>query len=200
MCAAREGWDLKALSLMSGSTPRESYIRQRAALDDEDRMMLETGAYETLRTWLAEKPACMKNVAVQLGFELWRHVGRPLPVAGGLVAFGDCVVGRIVSNPPDSRPTVARARALAERMMALCAQGAPDVADARLKEMFEFVLWRLSRMARMRADVADAAGNTGVALEEMELADRLNACNKAYQRIEQGVSWLGRKQGQRLWR
>ena len=184
VCAARRGRDLKALSLMSGGTPRETFIRCRAALDGEDRTMLAMGAYETLRTWLAEKPESMTNVAVQLGFELWRHLGRPLPIAGWMVAY-------------DNAP-FRTAGALAARMAALCARGAPDLADAKLKEMFEFALWRLARMARMRADAADAAGNTELALEEADMAERLDACNKAYQRIERGLSWLGRKQGQRL--
>lgn len=192
VCATRAGRTLHALSLMSGPAPRDVYVRRRAALDKEDDAMLAAGAYETLRTWVSEKPFAASNIAVQVGAELWRHRGVPPPTPGGFT-------GRTARPDAAGRAAaVADARAEAEKALALCARGAPDVADAKTKDLFEFVLWRLARMARWRADAADAAGDTARALAETTLADRLDACNGAYQRIERGLSWLGRKQGQRL--
>ena len=191
--AAMEGRRLKAVSMMSGSDPREIYLRTRWEEDPEDRGMLATGAADALRTWVRSKPECATNLALQLGFELWRHDKLPIPQCGGLVARTDGFA------PAAAESGRAAALALAGRILSLYEKGAPmDVGNFQLKSMFMFLQWRLARMCRMRADAADRAGYMSVALEEGDMADHLDEKNEAYSRIRRSMDWVGQQKGMRL--
>jgi len=94
---------------------------------------------------------------------------------------------------------VESARRLANRMLALYAESAPmDVTDRALRSAFIFAQWRISRMCRMRADALDKAGKTGEAMEETELADKLDAKNASLAQLRRQMDWVGMQKGARL--
>lgn len=193
VAAARQGKRLKALSMMSGSKPYEIYLRTRDAADAEDQGMLAVGAADTLRTWVRSKPECATNIALQLGFELWRHDRLPMPECGGIVARtagfapGEAAKGR------------GKALELAARILELYERKDPmAIANRDLKSMFMFLQWRIARMCRMRADAADKAGDMPLAMAESEQADALDRVNVAYGRIRKQMDWVGQQKGMRL--
>ena len=193
VAAAVQGKHLKALSMMSGSKPHEIYLRTRDAADDEDRGMLAVGAANALRTWVRSKPECATNIALQLGFELWRHDKLPIPQCGGFVA-------RTAGFAPDEAEKGREAAVkLADRILALYSFKDPmEIANSELKSMFMFLQWRIARMCRMRADAADRAADMRRAMEDSELADALDAKNVAYSRIRKQMDWVGQQKGMRL--
>ena len=193
VAAALQGKRLTALSMMSGSKPHEIYLRTRDAQDEEDRGMLAVSAANALRTWVRSKPECATNIAIQLGFELWRHDKLPMPACGGLVA-------RTAGFAPgEAEKGRAAALALADRILTLYRENDPmEVVNHELKSMFVFLQWRIARMCRMRADAADKAGDMSRAMEESERADALDAKNVAYGRIRKQMDWVGQQKGMRL--
>ena len=194
VAAELQGRRLKALSMMSGSDPYEIYLRTRGEEDEENRIVLSTGAADALRTWVRHRPDCATNIAVQLGFELWKHDKLPMPPLGGVVArtagFAEGAAERWTEA----------AHVLADRILALYddADGAIDVPDDWLQSAFTFVQWRIARMCGMRADEADRAGDLKRALRENDIAKWLDDRNAAYQRIRRQMDWVARQKGVRL--
>ncbi len=188
--AGRRGHALACLPLISPNTPRARILRQRAARDDEDRELLASDAASALRTWIAAKPDRLATCAVQIGFELWQRVKKPLPQMLGLVAR------------PGGVDEAARARALAAcatlgaDAQALAKTGAPNAsADLALRRKFPFVLWRLARLAQMRGRVAEEAGDRATAFREVGLSEALDADNVEVQRMRRDVNWLRSQNG-----
>ena len=194
MAAALQGRDVKALSMMSGSDPYEIYLRTRGETDKENQTVLATGAADALRTWVRHRPDCATNIAVQIGFELWKHDKLPIPPLGGVVArtagFAE----------GEAEKWMAAAHRLAERILALYkdAGGTIDVPNNWLQSALTFVQWRIARMCGMRADREDRAGNLEGALAESDLAKRLDDLNAAYRRIRRQMDWVARQKGVRL--
>ena len=179
LAAAEKGKKLRALSMMAENGPYDKYVRQEGVTDTEDRLALSMGAPMTLRTWMKDKPERMKDAAVQLGFELWKRNGLELPVCSGVLARplgmsdADCAAG------------VERAKGLADRILAFyVAGGLPKSAGKRINDLFLFVQWRIARLARMRAERADRAGKTEVALKDVKLSDDLDHNNASLKRIQ----------------
>lgn len=178
LAAAESGKTLRALSMMSGNSPREQFIRQRDVTDKEDRMVLAVGAPMALRSWMRDKPERMKDAAIQLGFELWKRDGKEIPVCSGVLSrpFG--------MTPEACAKGVAAANALADRILQIYANGGPARSAGHLaNQLFLFVQWRISRLARMRAERADRAGDTKGALKDVKLSDELDNNNASLQRI-----------------
>jgi hypothetical protein len=176
--AAERGRQLRALSMMSGGSAYERYVRLKGVSDMEDRMALSTSVPMTLRTWMKDKPERMKNAAIQLGFEVWKRNGLELPVCSGVLArplgmsAEDCAAG------------VVRTKKLADRILAFYAAGGlPKSAGHLVNELFLFVQWRIARLARMRAERADRAGQTEVAMKDVKLSDDLDHNNASLKRI-----------------
>ncbi len=176
--AAERGRQLRALSMMSGGSAYERYVRLKGVSDMEDRMALSTSVPMTLRTWMKDKPERMKNAAIQLGFEVWKRNGLELPVCSGVLArplgmsAEDCAAG------------VVRTKKLADRILAFYAAGGlPKSAGHLVNELFLFVQWRIARLARMRAERADRAGDTAVAMADVKLSDSLDNSNASLKRI-----------------
>ena len=193
VAAAAQGKSLKTLSMMSGTQPYEIYLRTRGETDEEDRNMLAVGAADALRIWVRAKPECATNIALQLGFELWRHDKLPMPPCGGLVARTAGFAEDVAAKGRTA------ALSLADRILTVYETGNPmGIANHRLKSMFMFLQWRIARMARMRADAADKAGDLPLAMSESELADKLDSKNEAYGRIRRQMDWVGQQKGMRL--
>ena len=194
LAAAREGQRLHALSLMGGATDRrEIFLRTRGVEDAEDRALLESGAADALRLWMRTRPDKAGDYAVQIGFELWRKDGKPMPTCSGLVArpegFDDAEAerGAVVG------------RTLAKRIIDLYGSDKPDaIPDRALHDAFLFVQWRLAVLARHRANAYDGRGERELAMEETVLADGLDRKNAALARIRSTMAWTSHKKLERL--
>jgi tetratricopeptide (TPR) repeat protein len=128
---------------------------------------------------MKDKPERMKDAAVQLGFELWKRNGLELPVCSGVLARP------IGMSDADCAAGVERAKGLADRILAFyVAGGLPKSAGKRINDLFLFVQWRIARLARMRAERADRAGKTEIALKDVKLSDDLDHNNASLKRIQ----------------
>ena len=178
LAAAEKGKQLKALSMMAGNGPYDKYVRQKGVTDTEDRLALSMGAPMTLRTWMKDKPERMKDAATQLGFEVWKRNGLELPVCSGVLARP------LGMSEEECSAGVERVKKLADRILSFyVAGGLPKSAGKRINELFLFVQWRIARLARMRAERADRAGQTEVALQDVKLSDDLDHNNASLKRI-----------------
>ena len=197
LAAAEEGESrppLYALSLMGGATDRrEIFLRTRGVQDVRDRVLLESGAADALRTWVRERPDRDSTYAVQIGFELWRRDGKKMPECAGLVA-----------RPAGFAPGAAErgaavARGLARRIISIYGMGDPDsITDRPLRDAFLFAQWRLAVIARHRANAYDERGEGDLAMEETRLADALDGKNRALERIRATMGWASKKRLERM--
>lgn len=180
--AAAQDRSIRALSMMAGNTPREQYIRTVCVTNQEDRIALSIGAPMALRTWMHDHPDRLSEVAIQLGFELWKRDGKELPPCSG-------VLSRPVGMSEEDRLRgVESATDIADRILELYLEGGPSKsAGVRVNELFLFVQWRISRLARMRAEREDRAGNTDLAMKDVSLSDRLDHNNASLNRILQDM-------------
>ena len=194
LAAASAGRRLRTLSMMGGAEDkREIYLRTRGAADAADREVLESGAADALRTWVRTRPDKAGTYAVQIGFELWRRDGRPMPECSGLVARPAGFA------PGEAERGAAAGRALAKRLLALYGDGNPDaVADHVLRDAFLFAQWRLAVIARHRANAYDGRGETALAMEETRIADALDKKNAALARIRDTMAWASRRRLERM--
>ena len=179
LAAAAQGKSVRALSMMAGNGDYDKYVRQKGVTDMEDRLALSLGAPMTLRTWMKDKPERMEDAAIQLGFELWKRNGLELPVCSGVLARP------IGMSAEDCAAGVERTKkGLAERILAFyTGKGIPKSAGKRINELFLFVQWRIARLARMRAERADRAGQTEAAMKDVKLSDDLDHNNASLKRI-----------------
>ncbi|MBO7688977.1 MAG: tetratricopeptide repeat protein [Kiritimatiellae bacterium] len=180
LAAAEKGRRLIALSMKGRpDVAREIYLRTRGVTNAEDKVLLESGAPDALRTWVRTRPDKAKEYAVQLGFvELWQRHGRPMPDFSGLVARPKGF------STEDMERGAEAARSLSRRILEICKGGDPDkVTDRSLRDAFFFVLWRLAVLARHRANAYDARGERDLAVEETRLADELDRRNAPYDNI-----------------
>lgn len=176
--AAARGKTLRALSMMAANAPYQQYLRTRGVTDAEDAMSLSMGAPMVLRSWVRDRPERLRDAAVQLGFELWKRDGKELPVCSGVLARPDGMA------PEACAAGVARATALADRILDLYAAGGLERAAGRtVRDLFLFVQWRISRLARMRAERADRAGDAAVAMKDVKLSDELDRSNESLKSI-----------------
>ena len=194
LAAAMEGRMLRALSLMGGAAdPRAIFLRTRGIEDPEDKALLEIGAADALRTWVRSRPDKAGTFAVQIGFELWRRDGKPLPKCSGLVARPGGL------SDEEAERGAAAGRALAKRVLGLYEAGRPDgIADHALRDAFLFAQWRLSVLSRHRANAYDSRGESALAMDETRMADALDKKNGALARIRDTMAWAGRKKLERM--
>ena len=178
LASAERGCTLKALSMMGGNTPYQQALRKRGVTDAEDLMALSMGTPMVLRTWMHDKPARMADAAIQLGFELWKKDGKELPVCSGVLA-------RPIGMEPEACARgVEAANGLANRILDIYARGGLEkAAGLRFRELFLYVQWRIARLARMRAERADRAGDTQGAMKDVKLSDKLDNTNESLKRI-----------------
>ena len=178
LASAERGGALRALSMMGANTPYQQALRKRGVTDAEDLMALSMGTPMLLRTWMHDKPARMADSAIQLGFELWKKDGKELPVCSGVLA-------RPAGMEPEACARgVEAANGLADRILDIYARGGLEqAAGLRFRELFLYVQWRIARLARMRAERADRAGDTQGAMKDVKLSDRLDNTNESLKRI-----------------
>lgn len=163
------------VSVMSGHKPYETYLRVRTAADIEDKPMLEAGGGEALRFWVNEKPEHLRASAVQVGFEALKRCRTDHPRPAGLAM-------RVPVNPDDGIAfdnADGATQLFSEQALQLASRpgGAFAGFDRGVAEKFDFMLWRLARMAEQRALAfarRDDAKNMG---EQRDFARALDGAN-----------------------
>ena len=191
--AKRRGKDLSPVSMMSGKSRRDAYIRQLGAKGFDDKVTLETGAAETLRTWVMSKPERMPDMAVQLAFEIFRVNRRLKPVVyGALVRPAGGDAGAAAAS-------MTRCHRLADRIVEAHESGKWRHAKSEwIKDRFLFAQFRLAVMSRLRAINLDSEKKVKESLEEIAYSDRLNSCNPSLVKILKRMDWVRRQNGEAL--
>ena len=191
--ARRRGIGLLPISVMSGSSSREAYIRRIGTEGEEDRITLETGAAETLRTWIVSKSERISDVSVQVAFELFRLNRRLEPLVYGLLIRpkgGDAAA---------AEASVERCHALSDRIVAAHESGVwRHAKDRFLKDRFLFVQFRLAVMSRLRAINLDVKKKVKESIAEISYSDRLNMNNPSLVKILRRMDWIRRQNGESL--
>ena len=184
--SVKRGESLKCLALIKGKDMTDAtarHLNTRGMENDPEDM--KTFGYDVgmgLRTWLHDRPQKMKDCGAQLGFDLWKRDGLPLPPMGGMLARP----GGWRSEQA-RQESIAKAKALAERVLNLYGSGAVrKCGDLEVQGVFESVTWRLARMCTYRGDVADINGDVETAIAEADLAKKLNDRNGAYKTVMAG--------------
>ncbi len=183
LLAATKGKQLSALAMMAGNEPRETYIRARGIEDQEDLLALSKGAAMLLRTWVRDKTQRHKDFAIQLGFELWKRDGKEIPMCAGVLARPSGMAEK------DRLGWVEKSKVLAKRVLDVYKVhgGISKSVGNELKELFLFAQWRISRIARMRAEVLDRLGKTDAAIADVALSKALDDNNESFRQILKGM-------------
>ena len=163
------------VSVMSGHTPYETFLRVRTAQDAEDKPMLEAGGGEALRFWVNEKNEHLRASAVQVGFEALKRCRDVHPRPAGLAM-------RVPSSPSAALAfDAADGETVAFSDLALQVASRPGGAlagfDRSVAEKFDFMLWRLARMADQRALAFARRDNVQSMAEQRDLSHALDQAN-----------------------
>ena len=111
LSAAAEGRSLKALSMVSDNSARQRYIRKHSVSNAEERVTLDIGAPMALRAMVRDHADRLNEIALQLGFEVWKRDGKEIPLCSG-------VLSRLAGMPEEERLRgVDAANALADRVL-----------------------------------------------------------------------------------
>ena len=113
---------------------------------------------------------------------IWKRDGKTPPAASGVLC-------RPIGMTEEERQRgIVAAKALAQRMLDLyAAGGTAKAAGAEINRLFQFAQWRLTRLMRARAELADQSGRTEEALADVKLADELDKHNAALQSIRENM-------------
>ena len=178
LSAAAEGRSIKALSMVSDNSARQRYIRTCGVSNAEERVTLDVGAPMALRTMVRDHADRLNEIALQLGFEMWKRDGKEIPLCSG-------VLSRPAGMSEEDRLRgVEAANALADRIFDVYIDGGPSKsAGTLINDLFLFVQWRIARIARMRAERADREGRTQESLKDVNISDRLDHHNAGLKRI-----------------
>lgn len=170
------GHRVLCLSLMAGESPYERHLRMRGAQDADERTVLGQSVSAAYRQWVLHDPAKAALCGFQLGTELIKASGHEMPKATGLLA-------RYGFETPDEaqRGTIA-AQQIAVQALNITSTSTPlkmRASGGVLNHCFQVVMWRLARLARLRADEADLTMDGNVAKSELSLAADLEQANPA---------------------
>ena len=195
LLAQIDGKKIFCANMMGSGSVRDVALRLRGVLDDEDRTSLETGAPDTLRTWVFDKPARHPQIAVQIGFELWKknRDAKP-PVYAGVVVRPSGMSPEVVDD------AIENTHKLEERILDLYYRvGDPStVSDHRIRDLFMLVQWRLARMSRLRSNEYAVLKRMNIAEKDNLLAIELDANNSSIARIKKSMEWITAQRGTRL--
>ncbi len=192
LVAAAAGKNLSPISIMSGGKPYERYLRQSVAVNDEERATLALGVSDALRTWMVGQPGRFAQVALQIGFEIWRTRRAQRPPASGFLA-------RMGLSAEEVERGAEVARSLAQRADAAQADGSyARCEDRSVREKFLFVQWRLARLAAIRAEDSDRRNELAKSRSDAALADRLDNLNPELRRVREALNWIRNREGDSL--
>jgi tetratricopeptide (TPR) repeat protein len=174
LAAALEGKEIKTLSMMSGSSKYEAMLRRRVDGENKYRSELTSGAADALRVWMRDDSPIISNLAIQVGFELWRNNNKRMPKCGGFLAKSGEV-------DFDTTQGVEAAYSLADKILAFRKEcDISEVDSTVLRSALSRIQWRLSRMCIMRAYLASRDKDASLAKKENDLADRLEEANSEW--------------------
>ena len=189
----RRGAQIIPVSMMGGNSRRDAYVRSLGTFGFEDRMVLEAGAAEALRTWVQAKSERLSDTAVQIAFEIFRLNRHLNPVVYGTIVRPD------KGDEAKAAASVERCHALSDRIVSIHERGVwRHAKDAYVKDRFLFAQFRLAVMSRLRAINLDAAKKVKESIEEISYSDRLNANNPSLLRILRKMDWVRRQSGEAL--
>ena len=177
--AAVEGKNIKTLSIMSGNGKYEAVIRRRVDVENKYNSELTAGTADALRTWMLNDSPMISNLAVQVGFELWRMNNRNFPKCGGFLGK---------SGAPedfDTEDGIKAAYSLADEILSFREEcDISDIESLKLRSALSRIQWRLSRMCGIRAYIANRAKDGALAEKENNLAERLDEANPEYKKVK----------------
>ncbi|MBO7236656.1 MAG: tetratricopeptide repeat protein [Kiritimatiellae bacterium] len=177
--AAIEGTDLKTLSIMSGNSGYEAAIRKRVDVENKYSNELTAGTADALRSWMRDDSPMISNLAVQVGFELWRMNNKNFPQCGGFLGKSG------ESDDFDTQKGINAAHSLAEEILSFREEcDISDVESLKLRSALSRIQWRLSRMCGIRAYIANRAKDGALAEKENNLAERLDEANPEYKKVK----------------
>lgn len=189
------GGDLKAISMMSSHSDFDKALRVRGVSrtsEEENWSVLENGPLDALRTWVCDRAPGSVKFAAQVGFEFWKRGRRPMPPAAGLLVRPDMA-------PEEAQKGAAAAKELAARLMALRRPGwRRGFSDPLVDDLSDVVMWRVSRVARLRADALELAGEKEKAVAETDLSDSLDKANESLVGLLETVRRKARESGPQL--
>lgn len=184
--AAARGKDIVCLPVFNGLTARKITTLGKYMADDEDRLSAQIGGANILSTWQRDKPARLTNSVIQIGHELWRRSGGTYPTTSGMLS-------RVEMNPSLCESGVKNANVLMDNILSFYENGEIcPYAGQTVRDLFLFMQWRLSRLARVRAEIADHANKSAEALAENEYANKLDEKNESFRRLVENVSTANR--------
>ena len=193
--SAKQGGDLKALSMMSEHTNFDNALRVRgvsAETEEENRSVLENGSVDALRTWICDREPGAVKFAVQVGYEFWKRGKLVIPPVGGVLV-------RPGMSKEEATAGIESARRLADRILEM---RKPEVAgrffDLKVDRLADVVLWRVSRMSRLKAEENDRAGQPQNAAADIEFSDRLDKANVSLVNLLETIQRKARESGPQL--
>ncbi len=184
--AAAKGKNIVCLPVFNGYTSRQTKTLGQYLQDDEDRLSAQIGGANILSTWQRDKPERLKEAALQVGFELWRRSGGTYPTTSGTL-----------SRPGMDKEMCASGikvtRILMDNIISYYEKGEISSYSGRMvHDLFLFMQWRLGRLARIRAEIADHEDNSKLALEETDYANKLDDKNMSLKKLIENVSQANR--------
>lgn len=170
--SAQKGGRLRVHSMFGGRSEYAAKLRMRDVSGDDDVSMMRIGASVALGSWVSTGSQELMFSAVQLGFEVWKRGGKPMPKAGGLMALpSGC-------NQGDCDRFHAWVDGLSDRILAGCYDRAyARCREKRLRESFDMIKWRIGRMLELRALECERQGENDKARllrNKSNLLDRRN--------------------------
>lgn len=182
--AAEKGRNLYCLSLNPGPGRRSLASVKETLPDAEDKLSADIGEPNLLRTWQRDKPERMKESAMMLGLELWRvRGGVDYPPIGGVLSRTQWPEGLFERS-------IAAGKELRDEVMAFQEKtgGPKPIAGERLKDLYYIMQWRLARLARLRSELYDRAGDVGNAAAERAYSDKLDDKNHELKRLSARIA------------
>lgn len=175
LTSVTEGKNIKTLSIMSGGGDYDIALRKRIDADGKHLDALKFGTAETMRNWMREGSPMISNLAVQVGFELWRDNNKQMPLCGGFVAL---------TTASNDVSKVKSAHSLAEELLLFRERCNIHKIDSyALRSALSRIQWRLSRMCRMRAYAANLVNDADTVTFEELLANRLDDANPEWVKV-----------------
>ena len=175
--ADARGQVVHPFSFMAGQTSLELGLVTKHLDNDEDVLSAKQGAPSLLRTWMRDKKDRLDDAGVQIGFELWQRDLKGLPPCWGTLA-------RTKGSAADEKASLERAQRLCERILSYYERPFLNFLQDRLvHDLFQTAQWRVSRLARMRADKYEIAGRVAESKANLEWAKKLDEKNDAVSAI-----------------
>ncbi len=175
---AARGGDLKMIAFMNdGSEKVARQLRNQCVETDEDHLSADLAANVLLRSWVHKRGEKLAESAAQIGFEIWKRDLQPMPPCWGTLA-------RTQGDAAKRAASIARGRDMADRILAFCCEyTTARQEDFAVQDRFNVLQWRLARIAAIRSENFDLAGDAKTAEAESKRYDELDRNNSSLIRL-----------------